>query len=267
MTTNLSAVAIDVNQTNMALGNEVFEAEGATFIRSREAHDSYDANHIAHVCASTPAEIDALLQRLEKEYSHARHRRVHTDFRTPPEFIARLSLEGYTRDDALVLLLEGDLRTSPKAFEIRPVTTEPDWEAHRQLFLLDWTQDQERHGHKIEPATRERTFGRRQAKQPRVQYFLAYVDGRAVAYFNSWGGTDGVGQVEDLFTHPDFRHRGIATALIHHCVADARTKGAGPLVIVADPTNTPKNMYAAMGFRPVAVTSSYLKRLDPLAGC
>jgi hypothetical protein len=57
-------------------------------------------------------------------------------------------------------------------------------------------------------------------------------------------------------------HRGLATALIHPCVADARSKGAGPVVIAADPTDTPKHMYAAMGFRPVAVYSHYLKRLD-----
>lgn len=78
------------------------------------------------------------------------------------------------------------------------------------------------------------------AKQPPVQHWLACVDGKPVAYFNSWSGIDGVGQVEDLFTHPEFRHWGIATALIYRCVADARGKGAGPVVIVADATDTPK---------------------------
>ena len=89
-----------------------------------------------------------------------------------------------------------------------------------------------------------------EAKQPPVQYWLAYVDGRPRAYFNSWAGIDGVGQVEDLFTHPDFRHRGLATALIHHCVADARSKGAGPVVIVADPTDTPRTDVRRDGLPP-----------------
>jgi predicted GNAT family acetyltransferase len=92
-----------------------------------------------------------------------------------------------------------------------------------------------------------------------VRSWLAYEGSRAVAYFSSWGGIDGVGQVENLFTHPDCRHRGYATALIHHCVADARKHGAGPVVIVCDPNDTPKNMYAAMGFRPVAVKRAYWK--------
>ena len=63
--------------------------------------------------------------------------------------------------------------------------------------------------------------------------------------------------MEELFTHPEFRHRGLATALIHHCVADAREHGAGPVVIAADPEDTPKLMYAAMGFRPVAMKRTW----------
>jgi predicted GNAT family acetyltransferase len=65
--------------------------------------------------------------------------------------------------------------------------------------------------------------------------------------------------VENLFTHPDHRHRGIATALIHHCVADARAHGSRPVVIVCDPNDTPKNMYGALGFRPVAIKRAYWK--------
>ncbi len=71
-----------------------------------------------------------------------------------------------------------------------------------------------------------------------------------------------MGQVEDLYTLPKYRKRGIASALIHHCVADARAKGAGPVIIAANPTDTPKHIYAAMGFRPVAVQSHYTKHLD-----
>jgi len=103
-------------------------------------------------------------------------------------------------------------------------------------------------------------------RQPPVQYFMAWIDDQPVAYFNSWSGIDGVGQVEDLFTHPDFRHGGLATSLIHHCVAEARRNGAGPVVIAADPSDTPKNMYNAMGFRPVALYSHYLKKLNAPVG-
>ena len=89
---------------------------------------------------------------------------------------------------------------------------------------------------------------------------MGHDDGaRPVAYFSSWEGIYGVGQVENLLTHPDFRNRGFATALIHHCVTDARSSGAGPVVIVCDPNDTPKQLYASLGFRPVAIKRSYWK--------
>ena len=99
------------------------------------------------------------------------------------------------------------------------------------------------------------------AKSPPVRFWLAHDDGAPRGYFFSWGGIDGVGQVEDLFVQREYRHRGLATALIHRAVADARDQGAGPVVIVADPTDTPKHMYAAMGFAPVATIRNYRKEL------
>ena len=57
-----------------------------------------------------------------------------------------------------------------------------------------------------------------------------------------------------LFEKLDNLRRGIATALIAHAVGDARNRGAGPVLIGADPDDTPKHMYAAMGFRPFCLT-------------
>ena len=48
-------------------------------------------------------------------------------------------------------------------------------------------------------------------------------------------------------------------ALIHRCVAHCREQGAGPIVIAATASDTPKEMCAAMGFRPVAVKREYGK--------
>jgi GNAT superfamily N-acetyltransferase len=99
----------------------------------------------------------------------------------------------------------------------------------------------------------------KQFKAPALSFWLARVDDSEAAFFSSWPGLDGVGIVEDLFTRPEFRRRGIATALIAHCVADARARGAGPVAISARAADTPKHMYAAFGFRPVAISRSYLK--------
>jgi GNAT superfamily N-acetyltransferase len=99
----------------------------------------------------------------------------------------------------------------------------------------------------------------KRVKAPDLRFWLARVDDTDAAFFSSWPGPEGVGIVEDLFTRPEFRRRGIATALIAHSVADARERGAGPVAISARVNDSPKYMYAALGFRPSCISRSYLK--------
>ena len=261
MTLTDRALATDLG--NFALGNEVFELLGAKFLRNGNSPDIYDANHVADARPTTTAQIEEFLVAVDREYAGSKHRRFDVDYRAPPEFVARLALEGYEREDGLILVLEGELLgPAPKEFDIRPVESRSDWDAYWELMIKDWHEHIARQKRKPKDDIARQMLRAKRLKQPPVQYFMAYVKDRPVAYLNSWAGIDGVGQVEDLFTLPRFRKRGIARALIHHCVADARAKGAGPVVIAADPKDTPKRIYSAMGFRPVAVLSQYTKHLD-----
>ena len=94
LTTDASRKALAVNQALLALGNERFEADCATFIRNRSVPEIRDANHVAHVAASTPEEIKRLLARVEREFQGFPYRRFDLDFTTPPGFEARLAFEG-----------------------------------------------------------------------------------------------------------------------------------------------------------------------------
>ena len=248
-----------MNQANLALGHETFRADGATFVRNTAFPRVHDANHVAHVTASTPDEIGRLLARVETVFAHCTHRKFHTDFRTPPAFEARLVLDGYKPNFAIVMLLEGDLRGTPKPCDIRPVVDVDGWAALHELHAADWREYTSRIGRGEDDAVGVAMARANAIKCPPVQYWLAYAEGEPRGYFNAWEGINGVGQVENLFVQAEYRHRGLATALIHHCVADARAHGAGPVVIVADASDTPKRMYAAMGFRPVAIKREYLK--------
>jgi ribosomal protein S18 acetylase RimI-like enzyme len=259
---DLARRALAVNQANLALGHETFIADGATFVRDACFPRIYDANHVTSITAATADEIERLLARADAEFTHCKHRAFHTDFATPPGFDAWLQLDGYQLSHSLILLLESDLRGTPEPCDMRPVAGEPAWVAYRRLQLLDWKEycDRVHLSHDAEMGTA--MVETRRAKSPPVRYWLAFVGGAAVGYCSSWEGTDGVGQVEDLAVQPAYRHRGLATALVHHCVADARAHGAGPVVIVADASDTPKQMYAAMGFRPVAIKREYLKMVE-----
>jgi GNAT superfamily N-acetyltransferase len=258
-THELARLALEVNEAQFALGNECFEADGGLFIRNPEAPDIRDANHVSHVTASTPREIDRLFERVEREFAHAPHRAYHADFMTPPEFEARLALENFTLRHALVSVLEGDLIGHARPFEIRAVTSEDDWRAFEELHALDWRETRARLAQEEAPEAGAAMARTRRLKCPPAQYYVGHVDGVPRGYFSTLPAIGRVAQVEDLFVDPAYRHQGLATALIHHCVRKCREAGAGPIVIVSEPTDTPKHMYAAMGFRPVAIKRDYWK--------
>jgi GNAT superfamily N-acetyltransferase len=260
--TSLVRRAIDVDEANRSLGAEVFEACQATFARDRRLPIIHDLNHVANGRAAEPAAIDALMARVEVEFAGCRHRQFVLDGDTPSELEARLVFDGYDDVEAsLVMLLESELRSRARPHAIRPITTDADWTAYARLKRLDWAERAARLGLGPLPEVGEGLIAGYRAKVPPLRYWLALVDGEPRAFFSSWEGCNGVGQVEDLFVEAPFRHRGIATALIHHAVADARRAGAGPITIIADTTDTPKVMYDAMGFQPVAVVRKYTRHV------
>ncbi len=260
---DLAAKVLDADAALMALGCERFEGDGATWVRDRQFPSIYDANHVTGASVTSTGDVDHILRRAEDEYAHCNHRRFHVDFRTGPLLTARLALDGYARDDTLMMLLDGDLSGSHKEHDVRPVQTEENWDAYAALKAADWDEHRQKlPDPKPGPEIGEAFVQIYRRKTPSLQYFLAYVDGKAAAFFSSWPGADGIGQVEDLFTLPEFRHRGLATALMHRCVRDCRDRGARYVAIACDPTDTPKQMYRAMGFVPIALAAHYLKRLS-----
>lgn len=58
-------------------------------------------------------------------------------------------------------------------------------------------------------------------------------------------------QVEDVYTAPEARGRGFATALVSHAIALARGAGHELVFIVADATDWPQLLYGQLGFRPL----------------
>lgn len=252
--------ALYVAQGFLALGNERFEAAGATFIRNRALPEMRDANLVTRIMASTPSEVSHLFSRVEREFEGFPYRCIaRLDFTTPPLVEAALALGGYTRTEDLLLLLEGDLVSTHKQYDIRPLTDNAGWDAYAALHQIDWREYAARVGESFDGRLSARYVEGMRAKSPPVDHWMAYVEGQPRGYCSSWVGIDGIGMIEDLFVQTEFRHRGIATALLHHCVSNCRDQGAEKVIIMTDTSDTPKHMYAAMGFRPIAVTRNYWK--------
>ncbi len=236
--TDWSRVATRVDQAHEALGHRSFEVDGGVFVRNPELPDIHVANYCHSVTAKSPAEIDGLLARADREFAGCPHRCFEVDRDTSPKFEARLVSDGYDARDFVLMVLEGDLVGRPKTVDLRVTTDGRDWEGADRLKRLDWAEARAKLGRDPLPAVGERL---------------------ALLVASVWDGLGGVGQVEDVFVEPSYRHRGLATALIHRCVADAHARGSGALMLVADAGDTPQAMYAAMGFRHVATKRRYVR--------
>ena len=246
----------------LALGNETITSGRARFVRNRAAPSIYDANHGTRVRAASEEEIEAVLAAAEELFAGFGHRRFDCDPFTPAAFEARLVLEGYRGDATLQLILEESLRASPPPVAIRLARGDADWPSLRRLMRMDHQETAERERRPVydESVSREMSDVKR-AKCPPVRFWIAEVGGVDAGFLSSWPGENGVGLVEDLFTVAELRRRGIATALMAKAVEDARERGAELVLIGARPADSPRRIYASMGFRPLCVTRSYLKTL------
>jgi GNAT superfamily N-acetyltransferase len=244
------------------LGNEVFDADGATFVRNTACPRRHDANFVTDARCRTAAEVAVLLARVEREFAHCSHRQFHFDPLALPSLAAHLALEGFPFSEQLVMALGGPLAAVPAATDIRPVTEERDWEDYLALETAAWDESRDGRGLPADLQLMREFVASKRAKQPEAQFWLARQGGAAVAYFSSWAAPNGVGVLEDLFTHPAFRHRGIATALLARAVDDVRRRGAGTVALSAFVDDTPKQMYAAMGFEPLYVQRVYKQDRD-----
>ena len=83
--------------------------------------------------------------------------------------------------------------------------------------------------------------------------YVAEEDGSVVG-FASWARADGVTELEDLFVDPDWRRRGIATALVNRIVDVLREQGVRYLEVTANPHA--EGFYSAAGFTDCGVAET-----------
>ena len=280
---DLVARCVDALHAYLELGNTTATTPLATFVTHPGLPRVYDANCVTRVRAGTPDELDALLADMDRVYGSLSHRCVQLDPLAPAGMAARLVLDDYQPDVQLQAVLEGPLalpaarRHPPEGVDIRPVGDEADWAVLARLIRQDHEETAARRGRPCwDDDVTAAMVAQKREKAPAVQFFLAADHGVDCAFFSSWpgrpaaaptpGAAEGpapVGKVEDLFCAPDHRHRGIATALIACAVADCRGRGAGPVLIGAVADDTPKKMYAALGFRPLLIATAYVSERRP----
>ncbi|HSQ01115.1 MAG TPA: GNAT family N-acetyltransferase [Candidatus Dormibacteraeota bacterium] len=241
-----------------ALGHEVVEHPLCRIVRDPAHPDVWDANHVSGVRAADAPEVDTVLRQADAALARCAHRLFVVDPLTPPAFAARLALDDYRElTPTIQMVLDGPLRAAPPAVALRPVTRAADWQSLAALLAADHAEGA-RTGGPIPAHVTDGMLASYRAKAPAYQFYLARVGGEDCAYGAGVRCAGDLGMVEDLFTLPRLRRRGIAGAIIARAVADLRRGGSGPVLIGAHAGEPPKRLYAALGFAPVCVTREYI---------
>jgi len=94
-------------------------------------------------------------------------------------------------------------------------------------------------------------------KRPMARYFAAEEEGRILGYMGYWE-VPGEAHIISLAVEPAARRRGVARALIAHCMGFASRKGAGIATLEVRAGNEAgKALYGSEGFRTVAIRRKY----------
>jgi ribosomal protein S18 acetylase RimI-like enzyme len=130
--------------------------------------------------------------------------------------------------------------------ELRALDGDDDWQ---QAVRLRLDMDES-----VDDVERQFVVRRNQEMRDLVEsghgvYVGAFVDGVMRSGLGLFATGDGVGRYQSVETHPDFRRRGLAGALLIHAADVGRTSyGIERVVIVADPDYVAIDLYRRLGF-------------------
>ena len=246
-----------------ALGHAPAASRHGRIVRDPDHPEVWSANHMSGVRARTPPEIDEALADLDAAFAGMPYRVVDVDALTPPAFVARLALEGFEEQPAVIVMaLEGPLApvSAPPDLVIEPVVSQADWEALRRLHRLDCEEGADA-GRPLSEDVIEGLFHGLWRKAEAGRFFLGRLGGEPCARAIAITAPGGFGLVDDVFTLSGCRRQGVASAMIAHCVQELRSEGAATAFLTARVLDRPKQLYARLGFRPAMLARRWVRTL------
>ena len=261
MPSDLTRAIVEAYRWQRRLGARVI-AERSCCIVADPAHpDVWDVNHVDDVTAETETEIEAVLAAMDGRLAHTPWRVVQTDGFTPDAFLACLALNDFIeRPVTIQMALLETIADRGAAVTLKPVVSEADWDAVRRLVVANHAERQSVDDLGLTPEfSREMTETYRM-KGSAYAFHLVVEDGTPVAYGACAAAPNGVGMIEDLFTAPAARHRGVARGMIAAFVDRLRSAGCHAIFLGALADDQPKRLYARLGFRPVTLARTWVLR-------
>jgi GNAT superfamily N-acetyltransferase len=242
------------------LGHRVIEGPGCHIVADAALPEVWDANHVDAVTAETDAEVQEVLAAMDEHLKHTPWRVLHTDCFTPARFLAWLGYLGFEQRPLVVQMSCDKLApVRPAAVVLKPVVTAADWTAMAGLVRADQDEGKRTGGLELDEAFTAAAIEGYRAKAPSYRFHLALLDGAPVAYGAMVAAPNGLGMIEDLFTLPSARRRGIASTMIAHFDTELRAAGCRKTFLGAIVEEQAKALYYKLGFRPVMLTRTWVK--------
>jgi ribosomal protein S18 acetylase RimI-like enzyme len=208
--------------------------------------------------ADPPGEqgIDAWISVFAQEFPDATHTTFGIDGTESPGRLGHPSLAALEAESSVVMTAAQppEVGAIEDGVAVRPLRSAEDW---RQSLIL--RQEEEGQDHPVPPGhtlflQRSIEESERLVSEGRAAYFGAFVDDRLRSVAGIVSDGSGVARFQNIGTHPDYRRRGLASALLARAgtfgLADL---GADLLVIVADQDGPAAGLYRSLGFAPVEV--------------
>ncbi|WP_316228930.1 GNAT family N-acetyltransferase [Bradyrhizobium sp. SZCCHNR1070] len=263
MTADLAQEIAEAYRWQRRLGNTKIMGPGCQLVVDPAHPDVWDSNHADEVTARTDAEIDAVFAAMDRHLDHTPWRVIHTDCFTPDPFLARLAFDDFEeRPVTIQMALRGDLANQATEVELRPVISDADWQILLQLVLADHAEGRRTSNTHVPPDVSAGMVAGYRAKSSTYHFHLGAHNGVPVAYGAYAAAPNGVGMIEDLFTLQSVRRRGIASAIIAAFTERLRAAGCHTIFLGALATEQPKRLYARLGFKPVMLARTWVRRLS-----
>lgn len=236
--------------------------DGTTRIETPQHVDTWELNFAQPLPGAASAPLLALLDRDARQAPPV----VITDALSDPGVEAALALHDYgPRVCVIEMLARGAVRSTKPLpnIDVAPVDTPERWVALEALTRRDLAEGL-RTG-PFDPAVGAGLIEAMHRRAPPCGYWLISTDGPAIGYGLSVVCPGGLGLIENLFTVPERRGRGIMSAFIVQASQRLREAGCDGIFLDALADAAPKRLYAALGFAPVALSRTWVQDM-PIAG-
>lgn len=243
-----------------ALGNDPIETPHARITTNLALPEVWDANYADGATASQPEEIDAVLASMERRLAHTPWRVVHADPFTSEPFVARLAFDGYAEQIPTIQMVAQYIASVACVCDLAPVDSEADWTKLGHLVRRDHQEGERAGGTVLSSKVTDEMMSSYRAKARSYRFKIAYVDGEPAAFGAAAASPSGAGMIEDVFTLPSYRRRGIGSTIVANLASDLLEQGCDCVFLGALAGGRAHRLYAQLGFRPLFLSRCWVRR-------